>query len=682
MANGFFSNGKYNIIVDDDNNPNGILAFDNEITNGELSEWVSIPTIHVFDMFMDSVFMDSVNEKKKVDDLYRKYISDDDDMYSSSNDDVPSSDIKIKKIREYINERVASLSEFFLSSENLFYVKNDYASNGDDGIGNNQLSMIHGSILNEQFNGLDIDKVNFIREVVSRSVKEGTCIYKIEWVTNSVMEKTLAPALEYLDDDDSQKLQDTIGNEEEQLYVTNERIVEDKPFIRFIDIDNFYFNKNIVTDEIVGYRFKITLENFINDERYKNKDIVKNNIDVLSIKDGSKYKTYGSNEDDSYKEFWVYEFYLKYDVKGNGHKEDIIVSIVGNIFVRMQKNYIEKKPFVFIKYDYDHRNKYGMSDIELLLTNQSIFNALVTGMLDTLARNSAGQRGVEDGFLTPDNRKKFESGRDYTYKRGHKPQESLYLHEYPPLTDTPFQIMNFFDQNAQNLTGIRPLHNTMAEGSATSARGVLDAISVRESYILSDIKNGIKKTGYFIAELNAMILSDSKLEEYLGSDKEKIALFREADGWRQIDIEVLTLAYRNMLLQNLSFLYQTTAQSASADERKLIQAEIAMLSNRTRLANMLMNVQPTPQEMEMQQLEIDIRKAELEKINAEIDNIKARAGENEIDQRLKTAKAMNEETKAKLNVSNADKIDSEFIQNMKEAKENKTKDKSKNDVKK
>jgi len=102
-----------------------------------------------------------------------------------------------------------------------------------------------------------------------------------------------------------------------------------------------------------------------------------------------------------------------------------------------------------------------------------------------------------------------------------------------------------------------------------------------------------------------------------------------------------------------------------------------MLSNRTRLANMLMNVQPTPQEIQMQQLEIDIRKAELEKINAEIDNIKARAGENEVDQRLKTAKAMNEETKAKLNVSQADKIDSEFIINMKEAK-----DKSKNDVKK
>jgi len=670
MMNGFFSNGKYNIIVnDDENNPNGILAFNNEITNGELSEWVNIPTIHLFDMFMKNVYMDSINEKENIDNLYRKYLSDDDNLYSSSNDDVPSSNINIKKIREYINERVASLSEFFLSSENLFYVKNDYASNGDDGIGNNQLSMIHGSILNEQFNGLEIDKVNFIREVVSRSVKEGTCVYKIEWLTNSVMEQTLAPVKEYLDDEDNNRLQDTIENEDE-LYVTNERIVDDKPYIRFIDIDNFYFKENVSTDEIVGYRFKMTLENFINDDRYKNKDIVKNNINILAIKDDTKHNAYYANDEelDLYKEFWVYEFYLKYDVKGNGHKEDIIVSIVGNIFVRMQKNYIEKKPFVFIKYDYDHRKKYGMSDIELLLTNQSIFNALVTGMLDTLARNSAGQRGVEDGFLTPDNRKKFESGRDYTYKRGHKPQESLYLHEYPPLTDTPFQIMNFFDQNAQNLTGIRPLHNTMTENSATSARGVLDAISVRESYILSDIKNGIKKTGYFIAELNAMILSDSKLEEYLGSDKEKIALFREADGWKQIDIEVLTLAYRNMLLQNLSFLYQTTAQSASADERKLIQAEIAMLSNRTRLANMLMNVKPTQQEMEMQQLEIDIRKAELEKLNAEIENIKARAGENEIDQRLKTAKAMNEETKAKLNVSNADKIDSEFIQNMKEAK--------------
>jgi len=131
-------------------------------------------------------------------------------------------------------------------------------------------------------------------------------------------------------------------------------------------------------------------------------------------------------------------------------------------------------------------------------------------------------------------------------------------------------------------------------------------------------------------------------------------------------------------LQNLSFLFQTTAQTASAEERKLIQAEIAMLSNRPRLANMLMNTKPTQQEQEMQQLQIAMQKAELEKINAEIENIKARAGENEIDQRLKTAKAMNEETKAKLNVSNADKVDAEFIQTVKETKQggnNKAKDK-------
>ena len=642
-------------------------------------EWVNMPSISEFDTFMDSIFFDSINEKQKIDELYEKYMSGgDDDVYSVSDDgdDVPSSNIRIKKIREYINERVASLSEFFLSSSSLFYVKNDYAnnSNGNGGWEDNQLSVIHGAILNEQFNGVDIDKVNFIREVVSRSVKEGTCIYKIEWLTETVIEETLAPIKEYLDEDSNEKLDNALDNGEDELYVPNERIVKDTPHIRFIDIDNFYFKENISTDEIIGYRFKITLENFINDKRYKNKDIISENIDILKIDNNHAY----SDTIDKNKEFWVYEFYLKYDVKDNGHKEYIIVSIVGNVFVRMQKNYLEKNPFVLMKYDYDHRKKYGMSDIELLTTNQSIFNAIVTGMLDTLARNSAGQRGVEDGFLTPDNRKRFESGIDYTYKRGHNPKESIYLHEYPPLTDTPFQILNFFDQNAQNLTGIRPLHNTTAESSATSARGVLDAISVRESYILADIKNGIKKTGYIIAELNSMILSDTTLEEYLGNDKEKIALFREAGGWKQIDIEVLTLAYRNMLLQNLSFLYQTTAQSASAEERKLIQAEIAMLSNRPRLANMLLNVQPTEQEMEMQQLEIDMRKAELERLQAEIDNIKARAGENEIDQRLKTAKAINEETKAKVNVSQADKLDSEFIKNMKETKTDKNVEKKDN----
>jgi len=220
----------------------------------------------------------------------------------------------------------------------------------------------------------------------------------------------------------------------------------------------------------------------------------------------------GNNDIDMYKEFYVYEYYIKFDVKTNGHREDLIVSIVGNTFVRMQKNYIEKRPFVMCRYDYDHNHKYGLCDIDLLADNQTIVNKLTRGMIDTLARNSAGQRGVEEGFLSTQNRKKFESGRDYEFRRGRMPKDSIHLHEYPPLTDTPFQLLTMFDQNSQSLTGIRPMNNTNSERSATSARGVLDAISVRESYILSDMKNAIKKTGYIIAELNTTILSDSKLE--------------------------------------------------------------------------------------------------------------------------------------------------------------------------
>jgi len=645
MGNYFFNNG-FSLLP---NHGIDTFMFQNE-------EWENFPTLSFFSSFMDKTFPEARDEKIKVDKLYEKYKG---ESSRTTRKDVPTSNVKTKKIKEYINERIASITEFFLSNDNLFHVRNDY-----DG-GSDSLSMLHGAILNEQFNNPHeyIDKVNIIREIVSRCTKEGTCIIKIEWKTDSIIEYSRVPLEDFVEEDNIPE-----GISLKKQYVENERIVRDTPVISFIEIDDFYFYENIVSDDIIGRRFLITLEDFLNDKRYFNKDIIKKNIKTLS--ESNKYQ----QDDELLMEFYVYEFYLKYDVKNNGHKEEIIVSIVADTFVRMSKNVLEQRPFILMKYDFDHKNKYGMSDIELLESNQAIFDALVRGMLDTIARNSAGQRGVVDGFLDDKNRKRFERGLDYTYRRGLDPRESIFIHEYPPLTETPFQIMNFFDQNAQNLTGIRPLHNTMAESSATSARGVLDAISVRESYILSDIKNGIKKMGYIIAKLNSYVLSDEKLEEFIG--KELIPQFRESESYKNIDIEVLTLSYRNMLLQNLSFLYQTTAQSASAEERKLLQAEIAMLSNRPRLANMLLNVQPTQQEIELQQLEIDMRKAELEKLHAEIANIKARAGENEIDQRLKTAKAINEETKAKLNVSQADKLDSEFIKNMREnnfSKDNKKK---------
>jgi len=238
----FFSNNSISLTSD-----SGIGVFKDKLSD----TWSRFPSLIIFDNFMQKAYQDSINEKQKIDARRTLYES---DIGVREHNDVPRSKINIKKVKEYINDRVASISEFFLSNENLFLATNDYApsssSSGEDGVGGNDNidGMLHSTILNEQFNG-DIDKVNFIREIVSRTVKEGTCVYKIEWLTESILEEVDVSGIinEYggRDDEDGEP-------EQNGMYAENERVLVDKPYIRFIEIEDFFFIRVIfVGDKLV-----------------------------------------------------------------------------------------------------------------------------------------------------------------------------------------------------------------------------------------------------------------------------------------------------------------------------------------------------------------------------------------------------------------------------------------------
>jgi len=101
---------------------------------------------------------------------------------------------------------------------------------------------------------------------------------------------------------------------------------------------------------------------------------------------------------------------------------------------------------------------------------------------------------------------------------------------------------------------------------------------------------------------------------------------------------------------------QTMAQSLPFDLTKILLAEQAKLKGMPELSKKIEEFvqQPDPMQQQMQQLE-------MQKLQSEINERNSRVAENGQDSRLKEAKAVNEEAKARKTHSDADMTDLDFL---------------------
>jgi hypothetical protein len=101
---------------------------------------------------------------------------------------------------------------------------------------------------------------------------------------------------------------------------------------------------------------------------------------------------------------------------------------------------------------------------------------------------------------------------------------------------------------------------------------------------------------------------------------------------------------------------QTMAQSLPFEMTQLLLAEQARLKGMPDLSKKISEYKPQPNPLAQKKEEL-----ELAKLQSEIDERKSRVGENYVDARLKSAKAVNEEAKARKANSEADVKDLEFV---------------------
>lgn len=600
-----------------------------------------------------------------------------------------------KLVRTQAEWRYAALSEIFLSSTDLFNV-NPLTWEDVKSAQQNEL------ILNSQFD-TKIDKVAFIDKMVRTCVNEGTAILRTSWVHKTEMVEQEVPNFMQVEDPSymeelQQHLQmlqakpDYLEDLPEEVRLSielsqqagtpirvfkegtrmehSEKVIRNHPTVEVCDFSSIYVDPTCQGDlnkaNFVIHKFETSLSDLKRDGRYKNLDKINVQTATVTSDTGSQYDSTLPQGNFAFKDaprqkLYAYEYWGYYDFDDSGIARPMVCTWIGDTIIRLDENpYPDKQfPFVFIPFMPVKGSVYGEPDAELLEDNQKIKGAVTRGMIDLMAKISAGQTGFAKGTMDQVNLHKFRNGQDFEFNGNQNPQHSIFTQNFPNIPESAPFILNMVNTDSESLTGVRAFAGTGVSGvnlgqTAEAVRTATDAATKRETGIVRRMGNGLVEVARKFLTMNAMFLEEDEVvritnENFVPVKRDDLA------GEFDLRINVSTPEEDQSKSQNLSFILQTLGNNLPPEVPIKIMAKIARLHKIPDLAHYLETWEPKPDPMAeaMQELE-------LAKIQAQTELLKAQAREAASKSFVQDAKVGVEQARAGQMQSQTDKNNLDF----------------------
>ena len=405
-----------------------------------------------------------------------------------------------KLVRTQAEWRYAALSEIFLSSTDLFNV-NPLTWEDVKSAQQNEL------ILNSQFD-TKIDKVGFIDKMVRACVNEGTAILRTSWVhkTESVTSEVpnfmqiedpsymeelqqhlqmLQAKPDYLEDlPEETRLSIELSQEagipirvfkEGTRTETEDKVIRNHPTVEVCDFSSIYVDPtcqgDITKANFIIHKFETSMSDLKRDGRYKNLEKINAQTATITSDIGSEYdSTVGQGsfafKDAPRQKMYAYEYWGYYDFDDTGIARPMVCTWIGDTIIRLSENpYPDKQfPFVFIPFMPVKGSLYGEPDAELLEDNQKIKGAVTRGMIDLMAKISAGQTGFQKGTMDQVNLHKYKNGQDFEFNGNQNPQHSIFTQNFPNIPESAPFILSMVNNDSESLTGVRAFQGTGVSG--------------------------------------------------------------------------------------------------------------------------------------------------------------------------------------------------------------------------
>jgi len=605
------------------------------------------------------------------------------------------SSVQPRLIRKQAEWRYAALSEPFLASDDLFDI--DPVTWEDV-----EASRQNALLLNHQMN-TKVDKVDFVDTMVRAAVDEGTAIVQVGWHFEEKEVTKRQPMVRMDDDPDMAPLYQEITELEDtnpsgyqyevpqELQMAHEYFKETgrpaNPVITgYEDVTEMKTIHNAPTLEVCDYRnviidpscegkyreanffiktFKTTLSALRKEGgKYQNLDEV--DVSAASPLADSDYETDNSRDAEpvgqARKPVVVREYWGYWDYDDSGIAKPFVAAWVGDVMIRLEESPFpdDKLPFVVIPLLPVRHSAYGEPDGELLIENQKIIGAVTRGMIDLMGRSANGQMAVRKDALDATNKRRFQQGKDYEYNAGVDPRMAFYMHQFPEIPQSAQYMIDYQNNDAESMVGVKAFANGISSDGlgqvATGIRGALDAASKREAGILRRLAKGVGDVGRKMIAMNGELLDDKEIIRI--TNESFVAIRRdELAGDFDLRVDVSSLEEDNIKAQELAFMLQTMGNNMDPGMSKIILRDIARLRKMPELAKKIENYEPQPDPMaeKMQQLE-------MQKIEAEIEEIRSKTMGNYEKGELDDAKTKTEEAKARQLSSDADKKDLDFVE--------------------
>jgi hypothetical protein len=517
-------------------------------------------------------------------------------------------------------------------------------------------------LLNTQF-CRKFPRYNFMMKALKVLATEGTLVIQTGW--------------DY-EDEEVEQIVDKVGihpiTGDETIITSKEkvtRIRKNQPTAVVCRNEDIYLDPTCMDDmskcQFVIHRYETDISTLRADGRYKN-------LDKLVEQEGTKYDygylpqdhTYFKFQDQARKKMVVYEYWGNYDIDEDGIAEPIVCAWVGNTIIRLATNpYPDNKPpFIVVPFNAVPFQMHGESLASVIGDNQKVKTAIIRGVIDNMAQSNNGQVAMRKGALDIANRKKFLEGKNFEYNGT---PNDFWQGSYNQIPSSAFDVLTIMNNEIESQTGVKSfsggINASSLGGTATGARGALDATSTRRISLVRNIaENLIKPLMRKWMAYNSEFLEEEEIVRI--TNEEFVPIRRDdLDGNIDIDISISTAEDNAAKAQELSFLLQTMGPNQDFEINKLLMAQIAKLSRMPDLEKQIMNHQPQkdPNEEMAKQLEMQKMQLEIELMKADIRDKNARAGENEIDMQVKANKAKLDDAKARKLNSESDLHDLSFL---------------------
>ena len=609
-----------------------------------------------------------------------------------------------QSIRKAAEWKYPTLSEPFLDNPEMF---KGQPTTYQDAEGTKEAVLM----LNYQFQH-KIDAVTLIDDMVKDAVDTGTAIVKTSWdlierkkevdreIVKYVHNPELKPVytkLMIMLGQDRKKFEEAVpdgvklalqkslqdGKTYERKVLGTERvevseIIENKPDAEVCDY------RDVIPDptcrgkqdkmRFCGYRFRTTKADLAKDPRYFNVDdivvasssVIRQDALDMASEDMDQDSDTFQFKDPNRQPIEGIEYWGFVDVDDSGILTPVVYTWFGDVLVRAEENpYPDKKiPFTFIPLLKKRNSLYGEPDGAILIEDQKISGAITRGVIDTLAKNANGQRGIPKGALDYSNYNLYLEGKDYEYN----PTVAIGMDgitqvtKFPEIPQSALAIQQLSEANIKEFTGTIQGQGSTNHGNNLGTQldlapvGGMSKAARRELAILRRLSKGLLEVGKKICAMNVEFLED---EEYIRvTDSEYTTIHRnKLDCDYDLTLSISTAEDDATKAQELAFMLQTsTGVMDQAFVRELL-ADIADLRRMPDKARKYREFAPQPDPKEEQ-----IKDLQIMKLEAEIEEIRARTQENLAEAQRETANAEKFIADANLANSKADAIDLKFME--------------------